>query len=169
VSTISRKPYACPNCERRFHKEIGLADHQRDAHGKPRENVQRPLDAEIDPNCLECGKMAKLVKGDAIYPHRPDLYHKNFWLCRCGAYCGCHGATTRPLGFPAGAETRRARNAAHAAFDPLWKSGKMTRREAYTWLASQLGIAPEDCHVGMMRADRAWQVAEICQPRAVAC
>lgn len=104
------------------------------------------------PLCAECGSAAVLTDGRTIYSHRPDLHHKRYWLCRCGAYCGCHPGGDEPLGTPAGPDTRRARSAAHAAFDPLWRDGTMTRGEAYAWLASELGIDRKRCHVGMMSA-----------------
>lgn len=104
----------------------------------------------MNVTCLECGKEARLVDGKRIYPHRPDLYAKSFYLCECGAYCGCHPGTTSALGSPCGPATRKARSAAHAAFDPLWKRKTMSRHLAYKWLAEQLGIDPADCHIGMM-------------------
>jgi hypothetical protein len=121
-----------------------------------------------DPTCPYCGQPAKLVGGDAIYPHRSDLFDLAFWQCApCDAYVGCHkkGVTflmnkrqvrsdgTIPLGRLANAQLRKAKSAAHAAFDPLWKSGRMTRREAYAWLATTLGISSDNCHIGMMDAD----------------
>lgn len=115
------------------------------------------------PTCIECGKMTNLVGGLKIYPHRPDLASKRFWLCDCGAYCGCHGNTSQALGFPAGPETRKARSAAHAAFDPLWKSGKMTRRKAYELLSAETMIPPEQAHIGMMTAEEAWRVVYVCK------
>ena len=40
---------------------------------------------DFGPRCIECGKAeCSLVGGNAIYPHRRDLYEKNFWLCTCG-------------------------------------------------------------------------------------
>ena len=54
-----------------------------------------------------------------------------------------------PLGRLANAELRRAKSAAHAAFDPLWKSKRMKRRDAYGWLARELGISRDNCHIGM--------------------
>lgn len=110
--------------------------------------------------CQYCDKPAQLVTGKAIYPHRPDLSEKRFWQCgRCKAYVGCHpparangkggqGDGTVPLGRLANAELRAAKQAAHEAFDPLWRSGEMTRREAYAWLAEQLGIKGSLCHIG---------------------
>lgn len=50
---------------------------------------------------------------------------------------------------PADKETRDARQAAHAAFDPLWKSGRMRRTEAYTRLSEFMGIRKPQCHIGM--------------------
>ena len=108
-----------------------------------------------EPNCIECGRKARLVGGQRIYPHRRDLYNLKFYLCECGAYCGTHKGTTKALGFPCGPETRRARKQAHASFDPLWKGGKMERREAYSWLAEQLNVDPDKCHIGMMDAKHA--------------
>lgn len=115
------------------------------------------------PKCIECGNLASLTDGSAIYPHRRDLYAKRFWLCECGAYCGCHGMTTQPLGYPCGPETRKARSAAHAAFDPIWKTGIMRRNSAYKALADALGIDRKDCHIGMMDADTARKVPAISQ------
>lgn len=120
------------------------------------------------PICLECGGEGRLVGGKAIYPHRPDLYAKHFYLCGCGAYCGCHPGTTAPLGHPCGPETRRARSAAHATFDPIWKRGEMSRAQAYKWLADTLGIDRAECHIGMMTADRAWAVVRAVKGRAKA-
>jgi hypothetical protein len=54
-----------------------------------------------------------------------------------------------PLGDLANAPLREARMAAHAAFDPLWKTGQKRRGSAYAWLAEQLGIDRRDTHIGM--------------------
>ncbi len=113
------------------------------------------------PTCIECGSRAEIVGGSRIYPHRPDLYQKKFWLCGCGAYVGCHPGTREPLGSPAGPETRRARSAAHAAFDPLWRSGQMRRKAAYAWLSQALGVERNDCHIGMMDQDTAKRVVQL--------
>jgi len=116
--------------------------------------------------CIECGCITPdLVTGERIYPHRPDLHAKKFWLCPCGAYCGCHPGTTDPLGATAGKETRNARKYVHRILDPLWRtippqySGKgklephqlksMMRRRVYRYLAAEMGISVDDCHTGM--------------------
>jgi hypothetical protein len=112
---------------------------------------------------MECGNTANLVGGEIIYPHREDLFSKWFWLCGCGAYCGCHGFTTRPMGNPSGAATRRARMLAHENFDPLWKLGRMGRRDAYSWLSAQMGLAAEQTHIGMMTREQALEVVRHCR------
>ena len=113
--------------------------------------------------CMECGETATLASGRDIYPHRRDLYDKRFWKCVCGAYVGCHGGGMTPLGYPAGPETRKARAAAHAAFDPMWKSKRRSRSAAYKWLALQLGQAPHETHISWMDAETARRVVEICR------
>lgn len=110
--------------------------------------------------CPYCNRPAPLVSGLEVYPHRRDLWPKKFYLCKpCDAWVGCHppasaegggqGDGTVPLGRLANAELRAAKQAAHAAFDPLWKSGLMRRRKAYGWLAKQLDIPVQECHIGM--------------------
>jgi hypothetical protein len=165
----SNKRHACPECAKRFRCDNSLADHRRDVHGIEKLDV-RPSnhDADLQPVCVECGNLGELVTGKEIYPHRRDLHAKGFFLCRCGAYCGCHPNTDRPLGFPCGPETRRARSAAHAAFDPLWKAGGWRRWQAYQWLAKKMNMDAHDCHIGMMTADQARQVVEIVNTQTMA-
>lgn len=106
--------------------------------------------------CPYCGCDAELVGGAEIYPHRADLHGQWFWRCApCVAYVGCHKPNpkmgfdgTQPLGRLANAELRKAKTEAHAAFDPLWKTGKLSRRKAYAWLAGSLGIPISECHIG---------------------
>lgn len=128
--------------------------------------------------CPYCDRPAELVTGAVIYPHRPDLFAKRFWRCQpCGAHVGCHdkGAPVRvagkkvtsdgtlPLGRLANAELRRAKTQAHAAFDPIWKTRRMGRNEAYAWLACQLQMPVEDCHIGMLDVDGCGAVVAVCR------
>lgn len=114
--------------------------------------------------CPYCHRPAELVDGKAIYPSRPDLYQKKFWLCTlCDAYVGTHRGSKahNPLGRLANAELRRAKQDVHRVFDPLWKTKQMTRNEAYRWLAEELGIDRKECHIGMFDVDRCRQAFEI--------
>ena len=36
----------------------------------------------------------------------------------------------------------------------------MNRRDAYAWLAGQLGMKPQDCHIGMFDVDQCRAVVE---------
>lgn len=126
------------------------------------------------PTCPYCRATAVLVSGDIIYPHLPHFADRRFWKClSCGdAYVGCHPGGDKPLGRLADKDLRRAKTHAHAAFDPLWEAkmerdqiGKgEARSRAYRWLASQLGIDPKDCHIGMMDIETCRRVVLICRP-----
>lgn len=106
-------------------------------------------------DCRYCGKPARLVSGDDIYPHRPDLARLKFWRCSpCDAWVGVHKGTDNALGILAKAELRRLKSQVHAAFDPIWKVKRMGRSKAYRWLAAGLGISPDDCHVGLFDESR---------------
>ena len=70
------------------------------------------------------------------------------------------GDGTKPLGRLANAELRQWKQRAHAAFDPVWKARHMSRRDAYAWLAGQMGIKPQDCHIGMFDVNQCRAVVE---------
>jgi hypothetical protein len=125
------------------------------------------------PICPYCSKPAKLfVDSSSLY--RSGVNYGPAWACTpCGAWVGTHKNSKRhvPLGRLANAELRKAKIAAHAAFDPLWQ-GKMRRDgcskqearvAAYAWLAGQMGIEKKDCHVGMFDVEQCNRVIEICQ------
>lgn len=95
--------------------------------------------------CPYCGK-------EAIWWDNKRIYGKNFgksykcYLCKdCDAYVGCHNNTKVPLGTLANKDLRNLRRQAHALFDPLWKTGKMTRKEAYKLLDDHFG---REIHIG---------------------
>lgn len=112
--------------------------------------------------CHYCNAIPEMVNGDVIYPHRKDLHKRQYYLCRvCKAYVGTHKGTTKPLGILANATLRRAKNKAHAAFDPIWKNKEMSRRAAYKWLAKKLDIEPKLCHIGMFDIPMCERVIEI--------
>jgi hypothetical protein len=52
---------------------------------------------------------------------------------------------------------------AHAAFDPLWQSGRMSRTRAYKGLARRLGIPVQDCHIGRFGEEMCVRVLAACQ------
>jgi len=114
--------------------------------------------------CDYCSRRADLVSGRKIYPHRPDLFDLQFWLCtRCDAWVGCHkNSNAIPLGRLADEELRMAKQGAHAAFDPIWKQGIMDRKQAYRWLADALCIPAKSCHIGMFTPEQCYSVVRVC-------
>jgi hypothetical protein len=111
----------------------------------------------VGVKCDYCGNDAKLVTGEVIYPHRPDLCNRRFWRCApCDAYVGTHANSPKaaPLGRLANAELRALKQRVHAVFDPLWLRSGSSRTEAYRWLAQALNIPESECHIGMFDPQR---------------
>lgn len=110
------------------------------------------------PSCPYCDEPAELIIDST------SLYGRDFgpvWACRsCDARVGVHPGTTRALGTLANQATRRARNAAHAVFDPLWKSGQIKRRAAYAKLASLLGLPVEETHISFFGPEQCERVVD---------
>jgi ssDNA-binding Zn-finger/Zn-ribbon topoisomerase 1 len=111
--------------------------------------MTKPKEPESPPVCPYCGTTARLAQSKQVY--RRD-YGGWLWVCgqypRCDSYVGCHKGTKLPLGIMANAELRELKQKCHAAFDPLWKSGRMTRDEAYEALAAAMCIPFFECHIG---------------------
>lgn len=110
------------------------------------------------PTCPYCWKCSVLVDGRAIYPGRPDLRQKLFWACvSCEAWVGCHPGTKAALGRLANASLRKLKHEVHEVFDPHWISApdrKAARTRAYARLAQEMGLPPEQCHIGMFDEER---------------
>lgn len=126
--------------------------------------------------CQYCHNPAPLVSGLAVYPHRRTLWAMKFYKCEpCDAWVGCHppangrgggqGDGTVPMGRLANAELRAAKQAAHAAFDPIWQSApkgtRQARRGAYKWLAQRLGMPVGQCHIGEFDLEQCRKVVEV--------
>ena len=95
--------------------------------------------------CPNCQKEAPWVENKEKYGRN---YGKSFmcYFCKpCGTYVGCHNNTKKPLGTMADKETMEWRQKVHAKIDPLWKSGRMTRKEMYQMLQQKFG---KEMHIG---------------------
>lgn len=68
----------------------------------------------------------------------------------CEAWTGCHPGTTKRMGRLANKATRQLKMAAHANFDPIWKTKQLSRTKAYAWLREQTGLPERECHIGWM-------------------
>lgn len=115
--------------------------------------------------CTKCGKAAQVVTGKELYPHREDLWNRNFYACLpCKMWVGVHPGTLIPLGSLASAELRFLRHRAHELFDKMWhtrrwskrkKDRRKMRNDAYLWLAEQMGIDDiAKCHIGMFTEEQ---------------
>jgi hypothetical protein len=104
--------------------------------------------------CQYCGGRAVLVDSAEVYGGRS---YGMIWLCRpCQAWVGVHrnSPDRAPLGRLANAELRAWKVKAHAAFDPLWKYGRMPRREAYQVMQRILDLTPIQAHIGKLDVDQ---------------
>lgn len=113
--------------------------------------IKEELAGDKIKRCSICGGPVSFVTNDVLYGGSvgdwPYIY-----LCddlKCAAYVGCHNGTDNPFGTMADAQTRRARQAAHAVFDQLWKKRIMKRKDAYLWLSKEIDIPYNKCHIGM--------------------
>jgi len=110
-------------------------------------------------HCPYCGAKADFCDSAEIYGGRS---YGMIYLCRpCDAYVGVHKGTDQPLGRLADAKLRKWKMAAHAAFDPIWKSGVMTRKAAYKMLSARMGIPEAKTHIGMFDVEQCKKVIEI--------
>lgn len=89
----------------------------------------------------------QLVKAKVSFSTKQDKWPYIFTCPHCNAAVGCHPNTLRPLGPLAPAHIRALRAKAHFALDPLWESGLMSRDNAYKWLAKELGLDVDSCHI----------------------
>jgi hypothetical protein len=122
--------------------------------------------------CPYCGAKTELI--DSAY-----IYGKSYgmiYICKpCDAYVGVHKGTDKALGRLANRELREAKKKAHYYFDQIaktmlinqiwrkWIPDISNRNKAYKWLASQMGISENVCHIGMMDVAQCQQVIEICK------
>lgn len=99
--------------------------------------------------CCECQKNldCELVKGDAIYPHRPDLFDLDFIRCPvCGNYTGKYEGE-RPV-LPT-RHIRSCRYKAHRALDKIWRD-RNKRSEYYKYMSD---CFDKNFHWGEMMSD----------------
>ena len=108
----------------------------------------RPPRERHDLRCPDCGQSMHLR-------WTPKFGGRWFYGCTGWPSCTtCHGAHRdgAPLGVPASKDVRQARQAAHLAFDQLWKSDLMSRSDAYAWLTAAMKL-DKPAHIGEMNAD----------------
>jgi len=100
-------------------------------------------------NCPYCNSAVIKVDSEEIY----GISYGDVYICsaypHCNAYVGADKKTGEPLGTLADWKTRGARKKAHASFDSLWKEKKMSRTDAYKWMADVMDLPKEKAHIAM--------------------
>ena len=82
-----------------------------------------------------------------VGPHGKFYGCSNFPKCDCTQ--GAHQNTGKPRGVPAIKGVRAWRILAHTVFDMIWDDLRLRgRTEAYQWLAAQLKLPKDECHIG---------------------
>ncbi|MCJ7777782.1 MAG: DUF3268 family zinc-finger domain-containing protein [Sedimentisphaerales bacterium] len=76
----------------------------------------------------------------------------------CTVVCWDGGTST-----PADEETRQARRAAHAAFDPLWEGGQTSKGTAYKQLSEYMGLPQKETHIGCFDIEKCKLVLAFCE------
>lgn len=128
------------------------------------------------PSCPTCHQPAEfLATSERIYNGRD---YGSLWACLrgCDAYVSVQPGTRVPKGTLATKPMRVARRAAHALFDDLWLDltpaypdvtkpsafmRTLARERAYRWLAAQLGISFNDCHIAMFDQAQCERVVQV--------
>ncbi|PHM37141.1 zinc-finger-containing protein [Xenorhabdus innexi] len=113
--------------------------------------------------CHYCDGNIAIVSHKAVYGKDYGNWPWLYICTACKAYVGMHPFTDIPLGTLADKETRAARNRCKPHFERIWKSGKLTRTDAYKWLAEKLGINPGECHFGWFDAEMCHKAESICR------
>lgn len=109
--------------------------------------------------CDYCGEPADYVDSAVVYGG--SSYGMIYYCKPCDAYVGVHKGSDKPKGRLANANLRFWKKNAHAAFDALWKDGRMSRSQAYSWLSSKMGLPPQLTHIGMFDVAQCKQVVDI--------
>ena len=104
--------------------------------------------------CSYCN--SKVIKKDSSI-----VYGKSYgdiYICssfpKCDAYVGVDKKTGKPLGTLANKSLREARRKAHESFDQLWKTGIMSRKEAYRWLSQAMSLSKTESHIALFNIEQ---------------
>ena len=99
--------------------------------------------------CPYCGRPA--ILRDAAYVYKENALDKHLYVCsgypECDSYVGAHRKSKLPMGTLANGDLRNKRIQAHKAFDWMWKSGLMTKWQAYKWMQGKLALNEEQAHI----------------------
>lgn len=102
-------------------------------------------------HCPYCGAKAALRPASVVYGAATKVTDSYLYVCdrypKCDSYVGAHKRTKQPMGTLANGDLRNKRIQAHKAFDWMWKSGLMTKWQAYKWMQGKLALNDEQAHI----------------------
>ena len=112
--------------------------------------------------CPYCGSSVVYRSADGIY--RDNSRKTMLYVCshypECDAYVRVHEGTNIPVGNLANHELRTLRRTAHYYFDQLYKTGMMSKQDAYQWLADLICAPLSEAHIGYLGEYYCKQVIE---------
>ena len=126
---------------------------------------------KINIKCPYCGSKA-LLRPASIVRSRTTPGEEVYVCARypaCDAYVSAHRVTHLPMGTLADKPLREKRQQAHIAMNRLWETGLMTKKEAYRWLQTQLGLPEREAHIAHFSEFRCEQVIRLCASFTNAC
>ncbi len=102
--------------------------------------------------CPYCGASVVFRSAEGIY--RENSADTMLYVCsnypECDAYVRVQKGTKKPVGTMADHKLRALRTEAHRHFDKLYKSGIMSKEEAYFWLANLISAPLSEAHIGYL-------------------
>ena len=114
--------------------------------------------------CPYCNCKAEWVANKEVYGENIGKSYM-IWLCRpCDAYVGCHRNSRKPYGSLANEQTRMWRRVAHSVFDKTWRSGRLSRSEAYNLISDKLGF---DAHIGNSDVETCKKIINLCNTNTI--
>jgi len=112
--------------------------------------------------CPYCGASVVYRSVDGIY--RDNSRGTMLYVCshypQCDAYVRVHAGTNIPVGTLANHKLRTLRRTAHHYFDQLYRSGMMSKQDAYQWLADLICAPLSEAHIGYLGEYYCKQVIE---------
>ncbi len=101
------------------------------------EDNSRPAKKKRKKHRIACGQCGRPM----------NLWGYHYTCPHCGVKHRAH-PNGEPTGVPGDQKTAQARMKAHKAFDQIWKSGKVSRQQAYTILRRIMGMTIQEAHIG---------------------
>jgi len=131
-----------------------------------KKNVKKRKGMNAAPTrCPYCGGTVIFRSADGIY--KDNSRNTMLYVCshypNCDAYVRTHTGTKIPVGTMANHELRTLRKAAHYYFDRLYKTGLMTKQDAYSWLATMMDAPLSHAHIGYLGEYYCKQVIARCK------